>query len=460
MLLPTRNLISAVLIFGSVLLADVAAADSHTEIKAIVNVNVIPMDINRVIKGQTVVIEGREITVIGAASEVAVPEGSIVIDGEGRYLIPGLAEMHAHVPSQSRGESYRDRVLFLYVANGVTTARGMLGEKSHLTLRRHLYLQQVLGPRLITSGPSFNNDTVDGARDAMQRVRMQKEAGYDFLKLHPGLTKIEFDAVTVMADQLGIRFAGHVSADVGLERALEAKQATIDHLDGYMQALVTDGTDLSAYPPSFFGVNLTSVVDKAKIPALAKATARAGVWNVPTQTLIENIVRPVDAEEMAAWPEMQYMPAEIVRSWVKRKTQTLANDNYDADTARRFVEIRRQLIKALHDSGARLLLGSDAPQVFQVPGFSVHRELEVLVEAGLTPFQALMTGTVYPAIFFERDREFGSIETGKTADLILLNASPLDDIRNTREIEAVMVRGRLLTRADLDEGLDRLSQTP
>ncbi len=434
-------------------------AAGPNDITAIVGVNVIPMDINRVAKNQTVIVKGWKIEAIGPVAEITVPAEAARIDGRDRYLIPGLAEMHAHIPSSGQGEEYRDRVLFLYVANGITTARGMLGEQSHLRLRRQLYTHLVLGPRLITSGPSFNGNSVTSAEQAVRRVREQKAAGYDFIKLHPGLTRKEFDAIAATADAVGLPFAGHVSAAVSLDRALEVRQATIDHLDGYMQAIVRDDVDIADYSTGFFGAGLAEVVDEAKIAEVARATAASGVWNVPTQTLIEHNALPIDPEEMAAWPEMQYMPANMVDDWVARKKRNMADPEYDPERAIRYVEIRRSLIKALHDAGAGLLLGSDAPQVFNVPGFAAHRELAILVESGLSPFQALRAGTINPAVYFGREQEFGTIEVGKMADFVLLNANPLDDIRNTQKIEAVMVRGKYLSRGDIDEGLAELSAT-
>ena len=153
------------------------------------------------------------------------------------------------------------------------------------------------------------------------------------------------------------------------------------------------------------------------------------------------------------------MPANMVNEWVARKKRNLADPDYDPERAKRYVEIRRSLIKALHDAGAGLLLGSDAPQVFNVPGFAAHRELAILVESGLSPFQALRAGIINPAVYFGRQQEFGTIEVGKMADFILLNANPLDDILNTQKIEAVMVRGKYLSRSDIDEGLAELRAT-
>ncbi len=180
------------------------------------------------------------------------------------------------------------------------------------------------------------------------------------------------------------------------------------------------------------------------------------MWNVPTQSLIESIALPEDPLEMAARPEMAYMPPEVVANWVEAKQGFLDNEDYSPDLARRFVEIRRKLIKALNDAGAGLLLGSDAPQVFQVPGWSMRAELASLVAAGLTPYEALTTGTRNVAAYFDELSEWGTLEAGKVADLLLLDANPLEDVGNVGLLSGVMTRGRWVPRAELDEILEGL----
>lgn len=183
---------------------------------AIVGVNVTPMTGELVLERQTVLVSGNVITALGEEGQVGVPRGALIIDGRGKYLMPGLAEMHAHVPSGEQSRAYRDEVLFLYVANGVTIARGMLGDPEHLTLRSALASHEILGPRLYTSGPSLNGQSVKDAEQGAALVRMQKQAGYDFIKLHPGLTRDSFLAIARTAHEVAMPFGGHVSQDVGL----------------------------------------------------------------------------------------------------------------------------------------------------------------------------------------------------------------------------------------------------
>jgi imidazolonepropionase-like amidohydrolase len=423
---------------------------------AFTGVSVIPMDSERVLEDRTVLVVDGRISAVGSARDMKLPDNARLVNGSGRFLMPGLAEMHAHVPGGSGDDGWLADVLFLYVANGVTTARGMLGQPPHLELRRRIEAGEVLGPRLFTSGPSVNGNSVSSPRQGARMVVGQAADGYDFIKLHPGLTLAEYEAVVEAALESGIPFAGHVSEAVGLDRALAARQATIDHLDGYMQALVPPGT---APPPSpgFFGAALVDLVDPDLIPAVATATREAGVWNVPTQTLIENIALPEPVATLAARDGMQYVPKGTLEGWKRRKQRVLDDPGYDPDQGRTFVDIRRRLILQLHQQGAGLLLGSDAPQVFNVPGFSIHFELDALVDAGLTPYEALYTGTAAPATFFGADGRFGTVVAGADADLILLDDNPLEDVSTLRKPLGVMVRGRWLSRQALDERLETIA---
>ncbi|HUF21564.1 MAG TPA: amidohydrolase family protein [Burkholderiales bacterium] len=434
------------------------AAPASAAVHAIVDVNVVPMDRERVIASQTVVIRDGRIAEMGPSDRVRVPQDAQRIDGRGRYLMPGLAEMHAHIPPRPRNEQEALDVLFLYAANGITFARGMLGAPQHLQLRERAARGEIVSPRIYTSGPSLNGNSVASPAAGRAMVAEQKRAGYDFLKIHPGLDRARFDAIVEAARQHGIDFAGHVSYLYGLPRALEAGQVTVDHLDEYMRPLLHDGSRLANEAPVFFGINLVADVDDAKIVPVARRTRDAGVWNVPTQSFIEHLALPEpDAEALGRRPEMQYLPPATVRQWVQRKKEFVADAGYDPEVAKRFVDIRRKLIKALHDEGAGLLLGSDAPQLFNAPGFSMHHELRMLVDAGLTPYQALATGNVNVAKFLGEENEFGTVATGKRADLILLEANPLESVANVQKRAGVMLNGSWLPEADIQAELKRIA---
>jgi imidazolonepropionase-like amidohydrolase len=440
-----------------VLLALVLASDAGAAATAFVNVNVVSMTSATIAGEQTVIIDDGRIVTIGAVRSTPIPQQAVIVDGTDRYLMPGLAEMHGHVPGAS-SESL-ERTLALYVVNGVTTVRGMLGQRSHLQLRDDIAQGKILGPKLVTSGPSLNGSSVSGTADAVAMVEAQYAAGYDFLKIHPGLTREEYDAMAAAANRLGMKFAGHVPEDVGVDQALATGMASIDHLDGYMVTLMRANEDASGGFGGLFGVFIADQADAAKIPAIAAATARARVWNVPTESLFEHIASPeLDPDDMVAWPEMRYMPLATVEQWRDSKIELLSDANYKPATALRAIQLRRELILALHRAGAGLLLGSDSPQIFNVPGFAIHRELRFLVQAGLTPYEALRTGTVNAARYFSLEDQTGTVETGRIADLVLLDANPLDDVGNSSRIHGVMVKGRWLAKQDIERILDGLDR--
>lgn len=427
----------------------VISIPAQADATAFINVNVISMRDDQVQTGQTVLVGDGKIQVIGPVDSTPLPKDIEVVDGTDRYLIPGLAEMHAHVPGANSPEL--ERTLTLFAANGVTLIRGMLGQPSHLPLRDALLRSDRFGPRLVTSGPSMSGNSVSSVAEGASKVRAQYEAGYDFIKIHPGLSAAEYEAVADTANKLGMPFAGHVPVAVGLQNALASGISTIDHLDGYLAALMPPDSDASGGYGGFFGVLLASQLGEEQITELAAQTAAAGTWNVPTESLFEHRVSEVTIAELTSRPEMRYMPKATVQQWARVK-QRLENDrDFDPEDARQAIRLRRLLIKALHDAGAGLLLGSDAPQVFNVPGFSIHHELDFLVAAGLTPYEALATGTTAVAEFLGSNT--GEVAVGRDADLVLLDADPLFDIGNTRRIHGVMLRGHWYSAADLQERL-------
>ncbi len=423
-------------------------AQAPDPVFAFANVNVIPMDRETLLTDQTVIVRGDRIVEIGPAARVKVPDAAMRIDGRGRYLMPALAEMHAHVPGGNAPDAAIERVLFLYAANGIGTIRGMLGHPRHLTLRDRIAKGELWAPRLYTSGPSFNGNTAATIEVATEMVLDQKAAGYDFLKIHPGVPRAVMDAVAATAKKAGIPFAGHVPADVGLHHALELKPLTVDHLDGYIEALARQGAPASQW----FGVNLMDYVDESRIPQIVRDTKAAGTWMVTTEILLEHTTSDEDPEAMAKWPEFRYADPKQVAQWIATKKKMMA-DVAPASRAR-FIQVHRTLIKALNDAGVPFLLGSDAPQMWNVPGFSVHRELKALVASGLSPYQALTAGTRNVAVFFGTLETTGTVASGKRADLILLDANPLADVANSSKIAGVMLAGRWMARGDIDTRLE------
>jgi imidazolonepropionase-like amidohydrolase len=431
---------------------------------AFVDVNVIPMDRERVLERQTVIVREGRIASIEPSARARVPSGALRVDGRGKYLMPGLAEMHAHIPgAQAPEQTVRD-IFTLYVANGITIIRGMLGAPNQLTLRAKTASGEMLGPTIFVGAPPLNGNNAADPATAARLVREHKAAGYDFLKLHPGIPRTSFDSIVAAARAVGITFAGHISQGVGLEHTLASRQSTIDHLDGYLEASVPEDVRARVMADQASLGDMVKAVDQSRFARFAAETRKAGTWNVPTAFLWESFFSPEPPEEMVTRAEMKYAPPQWVSGWSNQKRNRIQQDQQagvGAQESARYLSLRRALLKTLADSGAKLLMGTDSPQMFNVPGFSLHREIAVMQEAGLTPWQILESGTrnvaEYAAKDLRLDGRFGTVAVGNRADLILLDANPLTDARNVAKRAGVMVRGRWLPASELDRMLAEMA---
>lgn len=428
---------------------------------AFVGVNVIPMTepgVPRVVENRTVVVTGRRIASLHPADEVEVAEGTEVVAAEGMYLVPGLADMHGHLPGPRMVQSDARNLLFLYVANGVTTVRGMPGDRSQLGLRARIARGQSLGPRLFVGSPALTGERAAAPAQGEQLVREYNERGYDLVKVHEGLSPDVFDAVAATAAEVGLPFGGRVPDAVGLRRALAAGQASIDHLDNYIEALVPDES-LPAEGDGLFGVGeLLDRADLTRLPELVDATRAAGAWVVPTMVLRETVFfgDRSAAELRAARPEVRYMPPETVERWERAADERAAAG--DPETGRRLAALRRRVLQALHEGGVRIVMGTDSPQIFSVPGFSVHHEMALWVEVGMTPYAVLEAATRQVAEHFDALDEFGTVEVGRRADLLLLTANPVDDVAHVARRAGVMVNGAWWSEARIQERLAGIAQ--
>lgn len=431
---------------------------------AVTDVTVIPMTGDTVIPGATVVVRDGRIAEVGRG--VRAPAGARVIDGRGKYLIPGLADMHTHLYSDDAApDSVAPDELGVMVANGVTVARLMIGTPEHLTLRREVAAGRVLGPQLWVASPHFTGDSSTNARvvttpeAARAAVGEVVDAGYDFIKLTVNLPPPVYDAIVDEAARRGIRVTGHVDTRVGVPRALAARQQ-IEHLDGYFEAVVADSAPIQASVSNYDVYKLANWesldhIDDAKIARIAGATARSGVPFTPTLTIFNTAfglgetdaaIRSRPDWHMITPPVRQLYLGAREKYWKNPKSLAVRTEA----RRRRYVEVRNRLTKAIVDSGGTVLAGSDTPEWLMAYGWTLHRELESLVRAGLTPYQALAAATRNPAGFLGATGEWGAIQPGARADLVLIAGDPLDDIRNTGRIEAVSVGGRWLDRAELD----------
>jgi imidazolonepropionase-like amidohydrolase len=438
-----------------VLLAALATAPAAAQQEgtfAFINVNVVPMDREQVLEGQTVVVSDGRITAVGPSATTPVPQGATRIDGTGRFLMPGLAEMHAHVPGANAAAA--EDVLFLYVAAGVTTIRGMQGHPSQLELRRRVEAGEIVGPRMWLAAPALGGD-IDPAT-ARDRVMQAKADGFDLLKVHEGLTRETYDAIVTAAREVGLPWGGHVSAHLGVPGVLAAGQSTIDHLDDYIEALQRPDSPALQATGAERARLLPFHVDEARMAEIARATRDAGVAVVPTQILWEVLLGARTAEEMIDRPENRYMPRQTIEGWTTWVNQRRADT--DAAAAAREVELRNQLLRTMHEEGVLILMGTDAPQIFSVPGFALRRELPVMVAAGMSPYDVLRTGTVNVARFLGLEDEAGTVAPGRRADLLLLGANPLEDVAAIEQVAGVMVRGRWLPADYISSRLDRIAE--
>lgn len=431
---------------------------------AFVDVTVIPMDRQRVLERQTVIVRDGRIASVEPSARARIPSGALRVDGRGKYLIPGLAEMHAHIPGVQASEQEIRDIFTLYVANGITTIRGMLGAPNQLTLRAKTASGEMLGPTIFVGAPSLNGNSAADPATAARLVREHKAAGYDFLKLHPGIPRTSYDSIVAAARAVGITYAGHISQGVGLEHTLASRQSTIDHLDGYLEAAIPPDLRARVTAEDARLADMINAVDASRFAALAADTRKAGTWNVPTAFLWESFFSPESPEDMARRAEMKYAPPQWISGWSNQKRNRIHESQRTGvgpDVSSRYLSLRRTLLKTLADSGAGLLMGTDSPQMFNVPGFSLHHEIELMQEAGLTPYQVLESGTrnvaEYAARDLKLDGKFGTVTAGNRADLVLLDANPLTDVRNVARRAGVMVRGRWLPAAELDRMLAEMA---
>jgi imidazolonepropionase-like amidohydrolase len=418
---------------------------------AITDVTVVPMTRDTVIRDATVLVRHGRIAEVGATRNVRVPSGVRRIDGRGKYLVPGLADMHAHLYSDGDvPDSVAKYELGVMVANGVTATRLMIGTREHFTLRREVEAGRIVGPQLWLASPQFtgqedvNSRVVTTPEDARAAVKEMADLGYDFVKLTLFITPPVYHAIVSEAKRQRIRVVGHVDPEVGVARALAAGQQ-IEHLDNYLESVLADSAPMrtSVSDRGLFRLkNWESLdyVDDAKVDRIA----RAGSYTCPTLTVFKKaFALGQSEEEIKARPDWGIMPPEMRALYLGAREKYWKNPA--SETRRmRWVQVRDRLVKAIADSGGKIMAGSDTPEWFFGYGWTLHRELESLVAAGLTPYQALAAATRNPAEFLRASKEWGTIEAGKRADLVLLEANPLEDIRNTSRIEAVVIGGRWL----------------
>ena len=443
---------------------------------AFVDVALVPLDSARVVEHQTVVVRAGRIERVGSAGEVAVPADAQRVDGRGRFLMPGLADMHTHLAHPETDQFYADdnrQALALFLAHGVTTVRSMWGSPGLLALRDSLRRGDVLGPRMLTASPFVDGrgqyddastfkdetwrlvaETPDAARSAVREVHA---AGYDFVKVYSSLSLPAYRAVLDEAEAVGIPVVGHVPWSVGLARVLtDPRQASVEHYSpffGLAEASDSPIRDSTAWWWRGFGPPAYAAPER--IAVLADVAAASGIWFSPTLLISEwsSAPQPRTLARLDDPDLIRYTPPAQRAGWRDQA------EGFATNYARWGVDMGAQrtfalaLARALHASGANVMLGTDDTPALVPHGAAVHDELALWVEAGLTPFEALRLATVNAHAFLRehgRGGGTGTLREGEPADLVLLRADPLADVAHARQIEGVAVRGRYLDRARLD----------
>jgi imidazolonepropionase-like amidohydrolase len=420
-------------------------AQSHAI--AFVDVTVVPMDSDRLLAHSTVVVADGQIAAVGSARKIRIPKGAEKIDGHGKFLMPGLADMHVHLNARAAPQALLPNEDFatLFLANGVTTVRNMWGNPDVLAFRKAIDEGKIVGPHIYTTGPITDGNppsgplmrVVETAKQADDAVADDKQDGYDGVKVYNHLSPEAYDAIVATARRVGLPVYGHVPDKVGIEKVLEARQDSIEHVYGYLDALDRD--------PS-----------PGKMAELVSKTVRAGTWNCVTLVFYQGAVPPSEGARLEARPSMRYLPEALLASWTgNRQLASLTPDQFSR--IRLYNEKRNDVVRALHRGGAKILVGTDTPNAYVVPGFAVHEELRNLVNLGFTPYEALRAATSDAAEFMHSQNQWGTVRIGARADLILVEANPLENIANVSRIAGVAVAGRWIPETELKASLDRLA---
>jgi imidazolonepropionase-like amidohydrolase len=443
---------------------------------AFVDVTVVPMDKDEILPHQTVVVTDGRITQLATATSIKVPRNAVKVDGKGKFLMPGMADMHVHfiraalpvesqpdppadsrhrsiVPASASADHERENQAFglLFIANGVTTVRNMWGGPAIDAFAKEVDSGRAIGPHIYSTGPVTDGNPplylgariVETQSQAEAAVKQDKESGYVALKVYNGLSADAYKWLVASARDQGLQVVGHVPYSIGLRGVVAARQDSIEHMDDFIAEL---------QPESSPGANaswrqMVERADLSKLPMLAESIRAAGAWVCPTVVLDE--VFPEDTE----WRRrIALIPPAIIARYHKMFTHW----QDDAAFTRQSYQLEIAIVRGLHRGGVHLLLGTDAMKLTVLPGFSLHAELQTFVAAGLTPYEAIRAGTADAALFLRQQPEFGTVAVGRRADLVLLRSSPLQDVGNVSKRVGVMANGRWYSEAELQQQLARL----
>jgi len=458
---------------GLILLFSLLGLQDHQTPIAIVDVTVVPMDRERLVEHQTIVVQGGRITAMGPSQSVRFPKTAQQIDGRGKFLMPGLTDMHVHfvreaLPEMPQTSGLNERTrqpgmpasaskdhelenrayALMFMANGVTTVRNMWGSETIDALAKEINSGSLTGPHIYSTGPITDGNPPDWASSrivetppqADEAVRSDKQKGYVGIKVYSFLSKDGYNAIIAAARRQGLPVVGHVPISVGLEGAIAAHQDSIEHLDGFWPLLAPDDSAGKIRSAS----EVIQQADLKKLPAIVRAIKAADAWICPTVVVYDaRRTDPVGLEEAS------FVPPDVFR----RYDRMYPNRGTDPRATPQAHAVFLAVLAALHSGGAHLLLGTDTMKIGTLPGYSLHTELENFAAAGMTPYEAIRAGTIDAAKFLHQEGEFGVVRTGLRADLLLVEANPLADVKNTSKIAGVMASGRWFTAAELNRQL-------
>ena len=431
--------------FTHVTIIDVAAKDER----------------HALIPNQTVIISGNRINAVGNSEKVQVPKNATVINASGKFLIPGLCDMHVHIFTQSKGNSFPNDWYFpLFIANGITGVRDMWTKPEDMKLvsdwRSQLAKELFIGPRILevgtlVDGPGGVWPTADIARtpnEGRALVRKIKDSGVDFVKTYSSLKSPVYFAIIDEAKKQHITFAGHVPFEIDAAESSDAGQRSIEHLTQILESCSSKEAEILKVPNGGWNDSLIKMMldtyDESKCRKLFAKFVKNNTWQVPTLSILFRAQKSDFTNEQ--W--LQYVPVSDAVSWKQYAERKI---KFTPGIRSKRFQAYSRLVGEMQQAGVKIMAGTDVGNQFIYPGFSLHDELSLLVQAGLTPIEALQTATINPAKFLYREKDMGTIKKSKLADLILLDANPLDDIHNTQKINAVIVNGKYLSRADLDK---------
>lgn len=453
-----RNVLIAIALFAACAFARAAEND----VVAFIHATVIPMDRERAIADQTVVVANGKIVKIGPASVVNVPADATVIDATGKYLLPALSDMHVHLLGESwnaalppNGQMQRKDIpfedfLFPYVAMGVTTVQELMATPEDVAVRQMIERGEMLGPRMILAkmidGPQKAwppplSTWVNSPAEAREAVLRAKADGYDKIKVYSFLSREAYDAIIATAKEQKMEVMGHVPMSLSVEYVVKSGQKAIAHSEEVAKH--------------------TAAFDAEHVEHYAKLLTRSRTWMIPTLVTTRNFLELFDdPERIFKRPGIEYFGHPMQRGVWRFMLDNLYRPippEHRQHLRDAYVKFQRPLVKSMHDRGSKLLAGSDSLMPGLVPGYALHGELREYVDVGLTPYEALRTATVNPAEYLRESDKSGTIEIGKRSDLLLVDENPLKDISSASKVAGVLMRGRWIGRDEIRTRMEKIA---